>query len=46
MRFLCKWGFHRWGNWGEKFNIPDAKTCFEYQQRKCECCGYINERRI
>jgi hypothetical protein len=46
MRWLCRLGFHAWSNWGEKFNLPQAETCFEYQQRKCVHCGYIHERRI
>lgn len=46
MRFLCKLGFHRFGNWGEKFMPRGAAFAFEYQQRKCECCGYVDERQI
>lgn len=42
----CRWGFHRYTRWGQKFSIPNARAAFEYQQRTCVRCGKISERRI
>ena len=45
-KFLCAVGLHRFGVWGEKFSIPGTNYKFEYQQRQCECCRYVQELRI
>jgi hypothetical protein len=42
----CKIGFHKYSVWGAKFNLPQANTCFEYQQKICVLCGIVKERRI
>ena len=46
MSWWCRFGFHRWGSWGEKFRIPGAQYLCEYQQRRCARCGKIDERTI
>lgn len=44
MRLLCRLGIHKWGNWGDKYSLPNATFLFEFQQRKCKCCRYVQER--
>lgn len=45
IRLLCRLGFHRFGPWGRKFSHP-GYVAPEYQNRTCQCCGYVHQRTI
>jgi hypothetical protein len=42
----CRFGFHKYGRWGEPFKIDGARFTYEWQQRTCLNCGLVDERTV
>lgn len=46
--FFCKLGLHRWGRWGETFELylngSFSKGHRAFQRRACTRCGIIKDR--
>ena len=41
-RWLCRWGFHRWGKWSSPQNV----SYYYIQTRTCTDCGRTSAKKI
>ncbi len=46
MKFLCKFGIHKWTVWSKLYKLPRSDYDIEYQQRHCVHCNLTKERMV